>query len=189
MAENKKKTNRRAKYNDLYVPGSDGEYYYKGNYWQFDLPEESLKRLKVIYCIFAGLLALMYILAGIGHYASGYIIYIALPFAIIFLPLAFAVSDVWKIATGPVKMTVRQYERSVEQLLHSTTAIIIFAAIALIGDVIFLIGGGAGEEYTSEVGFIAYCAGIIIVSTVFRKLQKKIKCIEIKPENVATEEE
>lgn len=177
--EKKKRVSRRAKYNEFYTPSADGKYMYTGKFMSFDLPPEGLKRLKVMYCVFTAAITVLFAVAGFGQYESGRVIYVALPFVINFLPIAFMISDVFKIVTGPAKMTLRQYDRSVVQLSGSTTAVIVFSIIAAAGDILYISLGGSGEKTAPEAGFIACCLLMAFASAVFKKLQKRVHFSEI----------
>lgn len=183
--DKKKRTPRRSAHNELYTPAEGGGYNYIGSYWRYELAPAALRRMKLAYAGFTLVLALLFITGGVCDFASSRVAYVVLPFVGNFLPLAFMVGDVVRIAAAPEKMTVRQYERGVLQLRRCTVAVAVLSVISAVGDIVFILAS-AGEDGGSavrEIGFFAVCAALASLSIIFWKFQKKIKCLEIAEKN------
>jgi len=182
MAEgvkNERHAGGRWKYVDDYEFDSAGGCVYKGDYYCYDMPPQKLVRMKIIYAVLALFSAAAYVSMGFLNVGSSRVLYVALPYAAMFLPMAFMGADVFKIITAKEKMTQKAYNHSVVQLKGVTIAVMILAGLSLAGDVLFLAINGI-YAMNNEIIYILGCLLIVAVNIVFLHLQRKFPCTRVK---------
>jgi len=175
-----KKKRGKHKYLGSYVPNLRGEYEYTGTYYKIDVLPDSLKRIKLWCAVMAGTIAVLFVLAGLTNAGSSRVMYVMLPYVAALLPIAFMLADVYRIARYQKPMTQKQYDQSVVQLKAVTIATLALIALSAIGHIVYLAFFCAPEGMVRELLYLAFCIGIIAVSTVLLVYQRRIICTECK---------
>lgn len=84
--EEKKKSGKR-KYNDGYTRNNTGEFVYTGEYYRFDMPQQKINGLKLIYSVLALATAVAFLVSGFLNNEGSRVMYVILPYAALFLPV------------------------------------------------------------------------------------------------------
>lgn len=173
----KKYPSKKDKYNADYVQNESGKYVYTGVYYSFNLSSGKLKFLKIVYFLISLFMFALFAAGGFLNTPGSRIMYVILPYVLMFLPLAFILSDTVKIILSENRMTYKQYDRSVLQLKRACIALIAVSGIALAGEIIHLFTGGKSGILSLEVPFLIICITICCFSIVLLILQGKNPCI------------
>jgi hypothetical protein len=130
-----------------------------------------LRRMKIGYVAFCAAIVVFYAAAGFLNTAGGHVVYVVLPYVLLFLPVALMVSDVYKFFTGNVEMTRKQYDHSFGQLGKVTLATVILAGLCAICETIYASLHPAKNEFL----FLASCILVFAASVGFNFMQKRTK--------------
>lgn len=169
-----KQTNARGKYKYLkdYEKNDSGDYIYISQYYYINGTSKELRADKIAYIILTAATLVLYIAAGFLNNAGSRVVYVVLPYVLMFLPIFLSISDIYKIITGGVKMTRKQFDHSYVQLKNVTVAVIILSAMGVIGDILLITMQYSINEVFYLASFIFICAiNIIYIYIQKRKLK------------------
>jgi hypothetical protein len=167
------------KYVADYEKNGTGDYIYTGQYYFLECSGSELRRMKIGYAAFSAAIVVFYAFAGFLNTAGGHVVYVVLPYVLLFLPTVLMIADVYKFITGNVKMTRKQYDHSFGQLNKATLAIEILAGLCTVCETIYV----SLHPAKNELFFLGSCILMFAASVGFNFMQKRTKrIIVLKPQ-------
>lgn len=118
---------RRRAYLDDYVKNAAGEYVYTGDHMVLAGGTKALKTFLVKSGAAVLAIALLFLGMGFVQASGTRVVYVVLPYIAAFLPIAFSVSDIFKLAPSKGKQTIHAHETSFRQLGRCALAIAVLA--------------------------------------------------------------
>lgn len=145
---------------------------YIGKYYICQLDERKLRVFKLLY--FALVLCSGAAAIGIGFIDNpgSRVLYVALPYVSLFLPIVFSLLGTIGFMTAGNKLEQAAYDRTKIRLYRSTVWQIILSGMAFIGDMIFIISEKDKDLFLKEAAFAASMLLVLILNIIFVKLQK-----------------
>jgi len=120
----------------------------------------------------------IYALMGLQNTAASRSFYVMIPYAILLLPLLFALSGAWYTAIAPIEMKREQYDKSVLRIRLMGILLTVFALLCTAGTAVFLALHGA---YFPEIIFLFGALIISVLGYVFYKIGNYAKlCTKVK---------
>lgn len=147
---------------------------YVGKYYICQLDERKLRVFKLYYI--ALVLCSGAIAIGIGFIDNpgSRVLYVALPYVSLFLPIVFSLSGTIGFMTAGDILEQAAYDRTKIRLYRSTVWQIMLSGVAFIGDMIFIITEKNKDIFLKESAFAAGMLLISVLNIIFIKLQKKV---------------
>lgn len=172
--EKKKRWNRRA-YLDDFQKTATGEYAYTGilHYYQ----DEGMPRRKALTILWAltAVMALTVLTAGCvpaaGMQSTAYVV---LPYAGALLSTASVVWLMCRLSAGGDPLRDYVYRATVRQFAPRSILTIVFAACALLGDVVYLILHGVDDRLAGTVVFLTCIALLLGAALAWKSVTKKL---------------
>ena len=155
---------------------------YRGNYYEVDIEQISLKRFKWYNIILLVIILAVHITVGFINNQGMYRFFIALPYVAVFLPLYFLATGVFRLPIDKRKFRRDEVDLSFKRVKKASTYLLILYGISIIGEVIFLIFF-VNNGYQLEYFFLgAQLAGGILAYLLFN-IQKNVQIEEIIKKN------
>lgn len=149
------------------------ELVYKGKYYIVETKQDLAKKLQVIQMISMLLIACIYGFLGFLNHGGSHVIYVSLPYIIIFLPIYYGIMGSVKYLNVSNRMTTMEYERSVIRLKKSSLLILIFSITTCIGQSIYLIRNG--KKASNQLELLFLLGMIFIIFLVFASMRNQAK--------------
>jgi hypothetical protein len=148
---------------------------YKGSYFKQEKPEDTKKRAIVF-----GLLGLLFLGLLFAYYLLDFpgtrVMYVFLPSSLCLFPALYWLMGYFSSFVAPEKMTRTDREVSVGRVLRSAAGGAVFSAIAVIGDLVFLLGFQApSEEWWGFLLLVGTCATALFSAWYARGIYQGIK--------------
>lgn len=160
--------NRRSKV--IYV----GEYYYR-----FEAEGKDYKKLRACFVVMPLIMMALFAVMGILNNTGMNQFYVAVPYAVMFLPIFLMLLCDIDIFTNPREMTRKLYNIGVKRLKNCTVAVFIIGLMTLFGIGYLLISKiGTGIEYR-EIIFTALLILLLTVDWLFMGVQAKYRIMQI----------
>ena len=151
--------------------GADGKpsYRYEGPLYSLHAAPAAWKRY-LLAAWLAPVLGLVLLIAmGLLNSEGTRVIYVALPYVSIFLPVFLLFGDAYKVTRARHPMRRAEYERSVVQMRRATVAALVLSLCVLAGQgVLLLVSGWNGVEFA----FFACGLALSVLWAVFRRAQR-----------------
>ncbi|HPU62667.1 MAG TPA: hypothetical protein PK304_00780 [Mobilitalea sp.] len=147
---------------------------YIGKYYICQLDENKLNKFKLHF--FALVLCSGATAIGVGfiNNPGSRIIYVALPYVGLFLPIVFSFMATVRFIKEGKTLEQAAYDKSKKRMYTSTVWQIILSSMAFVGDVIFIVNekdkGILGNEWALAVSMLF----VLIINIIFIQLQKKV---------------
>lgn len=172
-----------SQYGGVYETQPDGAekliYRYLGDYFKLTVPDESVKRVKVLVCVFAAVLAAMFGALCVVEDPSARVMYMSVPYAVMLLPLVFIVADAVRFAQAKREMTEKSYDTGVVQMRAMTWWYFIMACLTVLGSILHFILNSPAEPLRDILFCVtaAVAAGAAFCFILFQN--KNLKCERI----------
>jgi hypothetical protein len=121
-----------------------GEYRYVGPHYRFSQSGDALRKRKRLFLAYALAALAAFLGAGLTDAGETRAFYIALPYALSFLPAAFGVSAALGTLRLGARMTLPQYRRGPARLIACARGACVLGLILVLGSILHavLVGGG-----------------------------------------------
>lgn len=127
---------------------------YKGPHYRVAILEIEYKTYKRLIIILFGLIILLHILSGFTINPGLYQIYVALPYAVAFLPLTFLGFGIFNLPRSQEKIQRDVLEQSFKRIKTNTIALVIFFALIIMGELLFMITHPDLPHFKNEIYFV-----------------------------------
>ncbi len=155
------------------------ELKYVGKYYVLVKKDTEIKPLKWLSILCILLIAGIFLGLGFLNNQGSRLIYVILPYVIMFLPIYYGIMGSVKLLSLKERMTVLEYERSSVRIKKSTLSLTVMAITTAIGEGIFLIRNlDKKSEISLDFAFFVGVIIILILSFLVLRIQAKIQVIE-----------
>lgn len=147
---------------------------YIGKYYICQLDEIKLKKVKLYFFALVLCSGATAIGAGFLNNPGSKVIYIALPYVSLFLPIVFAFLGTIKFMTAGNRLDQATYDKSKIRIFRSTIWQTVLSSMTIVGDIIFIFSRKSKDTIKNEFIFAGSMLVILSLNIVFLKLQKKV---------------
>jgi len=147
---------------------------YVGKYYICELDEIKLRKFKLYFFTLVLCSGATAIGLGFINNPGSRIMYVALPYVSLFLPLVFGFLGTIRFMTSGNILEQAAYDKSKKRIYRSTVWQIILSGLAFVGDIIFIIIEKDKEILRKEAVFTAGMLLILVINIVFLKLQREV---------------
>ncbi len=151
---------------------------YKGTYYSFDASRNQVTKLKIIYLVYAVLMAIVFFLIGMLNHEASRKFYVLMPYVFMFLPIYYTMLGAIKFVRSKELMTRIEYEQSILRLKRSGLGLVILSITTMIGQLIYFVSGSRKVVSILDYMFLAGCLLIGILTQLVIQFLKRIKLIE-----------
>lgn len=154
------------------------KYRYTGDYYIFDINRGEKKKIFIKNAVFCILYILLFILAGLVNNDGSRSLFIAVPYAFLYLPYVYLVMGTLSVRGMGERMEFIAYDKSLGRMKRSCTGILVIASYLCIADGIYAAGWGGEISLTHEIAFLCICilafSGAAFQNAYLQKLRKKV---------------
>lgn len=145
-------------------------------HYVFKLPPETGKKLRILYTVSALCPAVLYLVTGLLDDEMGRVLYTALPFAVMFLPLVFLPASAYPVIIGKKSFVEKQYGKVFTRGKVCGWISFILGLWCAAGTVFFCVGHP--EIAVAQIPFGLGCTTVSAASCVFTRCHKRIsRCV------------
>lgn len=127
---------------------------YKGPHFTVSILEMEFKAYRRLSYLLFGLIILMHISSGFTANPGMYQIYVALPFAMAFLPLTFLGFGIVGLPRNLEKIQRDAMERSFKRIKINSIALLIIFGLILLGEILYMVIHPSIPHFKNEIFFI-----------------------------------
>ena len=146
---------------------------YVGRYYEADLPDEELHKIKAVLVTLSVLIAAVVIGMGFLNNDGNRIFYVIMPYAILFLPIAFLIISAISFYRLGRKLTRIEHHKSFERIKVCALAAMILAISAVAGDIIYIVLGQPSALIT-EIAYLVCSLAIAFLGFLVIQIHKKV---------------
>lgn len=128
---------------------------YRGDYYRFDLDEEGIVNFRRISFLLLTAIIVLHVCGGFLNNLGMYQFYVALPYVIAFFPLLYLAAGVLRLPKEKRRYRREEIGLSFDRLKTASIVLVIFLAIGILGEVIFLLFFSTGEQSMLEYLYLA----------------------------------
>ncbi len=154
-------------------------YKYKGDYFKYDVSDQKLLKIRIVFLAVTLLCAALFVGAGLLNTDGTRRMWVSLPYISMFLPLAVMAYDCVKQFFAQREMTEKERDSVVEELLKSTFGLVITSGLTIVGTIVFLLTEQV-QKIANELLFLGMIFLVFIVSFVMWKYQRSLPVIIVK---------
>lgn len=133
---------------------------YTGQYYSTLLPEDRLNRYKAAFKSISMIAVLVYVGMGFVNNSGSRVIYVILPYAVLFLPVSFMLITSMSFGKTKERLTVPEYEKTFVRMKTAGMGALILAVAGAAGVMVFILTG-KGSTPGLE---ILYLTGYIVIA-------------------------
>jgi amino acid transporter len=148
---------------------------YRGVYFEINLEEEELRRVKRNSLILLGAVILLHLLAGFVGNKGMYQYYVSLPYVVAFFPLLYLALGLFLLPREKRKYRRDEVGHSYYRARTSSLVLLIFLSIAVLGTIGFTLFGAEPGTRMLEYLFLSYEIPAIAANLILSSLLRKIK--------------
>ncbi|MEA5040753.1 MAG: hypothetical protein VB086_13095 [Clostridiaceae bacterium] len=157
---------------------------YKGGYWRYELSDREYRRflwrMVLLLVGMTGLYAAMAILPAGPLGSSGPAApYVLLPYAMLLFPLGMCWGKVLSLAFAGRELQRREYEQWVVRRRQYTVALLLCAAAAGAGGLVYTVANRDAEKIVQNVWFVLLAALMTALCWIFLLLQDHAVCTKL----------
>lgn len=149
------------------------DYYYVGQYYELLIDEETKKSTNKKNIFYLILFLLFWILAGLVNQDSSRTFWVLFPYFFILLPIIYFGYGAVNYWAQSVKMEKMAYDTSVGRMHRSGLGVIIWTAINVLLDIIYIILNINTAVIWKEIVYILFLLGIVVSGVMYAKFYDK----------------
>lgn len=150
---------------------------YIGKYYICQLDEKSLRKFKFYFFALVLCSDTAAISIGFLNNPGSRVIYVALPYVSLFLPMFFSLLGTFKFITAGNKLEQAAYDKTKIRIHRSTVWQIVLSGMALAGDILYIITENDKDLLNEEWAFASGILLMLVFNIIFINLQKKVTYI------------
>lgn len=154
--------------------GHKDEAVYKGNYFIPDMPEDELQKYKVSFIVLSLIMTALFIAMGLLNNDGTRVLYVALPYAILLLPVAFMFTGAVYFYRFKEKLTRQEYDQSYIRIKAYGMAVLYLSIACALGN-LFVVLTGRTLTPGKDILFILMSAAIAFLAFLAVQIHKKVK--------------
>ena len=147
---------------------------YIGKYYTCCLSKTNLKRMKFYYLTLVLCSSATAIGAGFINNLGSSIVYVALPYVSLFLPIAYSLMGTIGFINSNEKLTQALYDKTKIRIRRATIWQMLLSVVAILGDVFFILFGVDKDLLQEELAFLGCMILVFLINVLFIKLQKRV---------------
>ena len=148
---------------------------YHGSYYEVLLDENGFRRFKRNSLLLLALISILHISAGFLGNTGMYQFYVSLPYVFAFFPLLFMAVSAFRLPNEKRKFRRDEIGLSFNRLKTTNKILMVFLAIGVIGEIIFLIFVYAGNQSVLEFLYLSFQVPAVAAAYYFIRLQRQIR--------------
>lgn len=155
------------------------ELKYIGKYYVIETKETEVKTLKWMSILCMLLIAGIFLGLGFLNNQGSRLIYVILPYIIMFLPIYYGIIGSLKLLSLKERVTLLEYERSSVRVKKSSLSLTVISIATAIGEGVFLLRNlGKQSDNSLDYVFFAGVIIILILSLLCLRIQARIQVKE-----------
>lgn len=155
------------------------EVTYKGDYYRYDVSDEKLLRIRILFLAAAVVCAALFVTAGLLDTTGNRRMWVSIPYVCMFLPVAMMVYAAIKQFFARREMTEKERDSVVGDLKTATVGLMVTSALTAAGTLVFLLTEQVFET-AKELAFLGLALFMFIIAFAMWRYQRSIPIITIK---------
>lgn len=153
---------------------------YKGEYYQYNLKEPVLRKMKLLYGVILGLLSVILVGMGLMNNPGSRRLEVTIPYVACYLPLVYAWLGAYRIMVSPRRMSYVDYDKGYMRLKKSSIGLFVFSVLTLFGEFVFWLLEKDEFSLHSEWLFLIGGLFFALILLAFLQIQRRFPCISEK---------
>lgn len=147
---------------------------YIGKYYTTSLSKTDLKRMKFYYLALVLCSSATAMGAGFLNNPGSRMVYVALPYVSLFLPIAYSLMGTIGFISSKEKLTQASYEKTKVRIHRATIWQILLSSITVLGDIAFVQFRIDKKLLEKELAFIGCIVFVLLLNVLFIQFQKRV---------------
>jgi protein-S-isoprenylcysteine O-methyltransferase Ste14 len=147
---------------------------YHGKYYRIQMDKDKIKKAKWINVIFGIVFFLLFTFLGFLNNESSRIIYVVLPYVLLFLPIFYTNLGTIKLLTISDDMTTKEYEFTIQRMRKTTLSMLILSIACIIGEILYLLRNSITDFASKDYVFLSGILIFAVLALLFMQHQKTI---------------